>query len=110
MSYNGWANYATWCVALWIDNEEALYSAWRDVAQDCWDDSEDCRLSGLTGTDPRAERLNAAACDLSERLKDHYDDAAPTLEGFWSDLLTWALQEVNWFEVAKSLLEDINDE
>ena len=30
MSYNGWANYPTWCVALWLDNDEGTYNAVRD--------------------------------------------------------------------------------
>lgn len=30
MTYNGWKNYETWNVALWIQNDEGFYS----VAQD----------------------------------------------------------------------------
>jgi hypothetical protein len=32
ISYNGWANYQTWNVALWINNEEGLYI----LAQGVW--------------------------------------------------------------------------
>ena len=31
--YNGWTNYETWNVALWINNEEGLY----ELARDCGD-------------------------------------------------------------------------
>ena len=30
MSYNGWKNYETWNVALWIDNDEGLYNWAKD--------------------------------------------------------------------------------
>ncbi len=33
ISYNGWNNYETWNVALWINNTEGLYH----MAQDCGD-------------------------------------------------------------------------
>ena len=28
-TYNGWTNWATWNVALWVDNDEAIYRARR---------------------------------------------------------------------------------
>jgi hypothetical protein len=33
ISYNGWENYETWNVALWINNDEPLYH----LAQECGD-------------------------------------------------------------------------
>jgi hypothetical protein len=33
ISYNGWENYETWNVALWIQNEEGLYN----LAAECGD-------------------------------------------------------------------------
>lgn len=29
MAYNGWPNYETWNVMLWLDNDEGLYRAYR---------------------------------------------------------------------------------
>ena len=31
MSYNGWANYETWNIALWFGNDEGLYN----IAREC---------------------------------------------------------------------------
>jgi len=36
MSYNGWANYETWNVALWMDNDEESYQ----LARSCKNFSE----------------------------------------------------------------------
>ena len=34
-TYNGWKNYQTWNVALWIGNDEGMYRAAVDFARRC---------------------------------------------------------------------------
>lgn len=84
--YNGWTNYETWVLKLWIDNEQSSQEYWL----------EEAKTAESTGT-------------LADQMKDEYEEAMPETTGVWSDLLTSALGEVNWYEIAEHLQEEVKE-
>ena len=90
--YNGWFNYETWLVKLWIDNEEGTQSYWQEQAE------EHFRRNG-------EEDIS----DLAHMLKEQHEDVLPELDGFASDLMNAAMSEVNWHEIAESLINDAKE-
>jgi hypothetical protein len=91
MSYQGWKNYETWCVNLWLSNDEASYHHVNELAHKAA---------------ARAEDREAATCEMAGWLKALIEDSAPDVDGMYGDLLTAAISEVDWYEVAASWLED----
>lgn len=104
--YNGWTNYETWAIKLWIDNEEGSYRYWRDVTRESWDESAD------HSPNPFMDRSSNARWTLADRLKSEIDDNADVqeLQGIsgtvYADLLNAALGSVNWYEIADAMLQD----
>lgn len=98
--YNGWTNYETWNVKLWMDNDEGSYHFWKEATLDALDEGYD----GMT----RHESVkDAARARLADQLKEHHEEAAPDLgASCYADLLGAALSEVNWCEIAESLIDD----
>lgn len=100
--YNGWTNYETWNVALWLDNEEGSYSYWTEQAQDRWNDA------GLM-THHCWTREEAATYTLADQLKDELTEANPLQEAsLYCDLLNAALSEVNWSEIARHYIDEVD--
>lgn len=103
--HNGWFNYETWLVKLWMDNEESSSGYWAQEASDSYANA--VAESGLN-------RKEQAACDLSEKLKENHEqqieDAGVPSNGFITDLIGAAMSEVNWHEIAESLLGDVEDD
>jgi len=86
--YQGWANYPTWAVHLWVANTEGLYDAAQGVLADAGEPVQGAR-------------------DLREWIEDQnpIEDAS-----MFADILDWALQIVDWDTVARALGPDEWDE
>lgn len=99
--YNGWKNYETWNVALWLDNDEGSYNEVRRLARGVAFDHED--------DDEDDVMQRQARGDLADILKDYVtENHVPELPASMaSDLLNAALSEVDWYEMAEHYLDDI---
>lgn len=113
-TYNGWKNYETWLVSLWIDNEESSSTYWNERGREALADAEGSKsaYAKFTGTEVFTQR-EWAAIALADDLKTNFEEASESmLEGagqsasFWADLLGAALSEVNWREVAEHYLPE----
>lgn len=80
-TYNGWTNYETWLVALWLDNEPATY---QDMTE----------LAATMKTETEFRHADA--------IKAYVDELRPDGgSGMLEDLVTAALARVDWTAIAE---------
>lgn len=97
-TYNGWTNYETWVVNLWMDNEKGQQDYWIEEVQ-------------------AAIKQEDAVSALSDRIKDEHEEACQQMleqanfqSGPFADLLNGALSEVNWREIAQFWIDNHRDD
>jgi len=102
-TYNGWKNYPTWCVNLWLANDQGLHDA---TCEQVASVLADLHPSSPYWTAEESYRYNVADA-LKKWLED---DVLPDLgASFSSDLLGWALAQVDWDEIADAWIETARD-
>ena len=103
--YNGWHNYETWCVKLWIDNEEGSYRYWQERAEEIRREARDNpRKSGVWTAEEEAKFT------LEDALSDWVNENKPEAEGMYSDLLQSAIDAADYQEIAEAMLADLPEE
>jgi hypothetical protein len=86
-TYQGWTNYETWAVALWLNNEPHTHTFLRRIARDI-----------LTG-------YEAGRADyLKDWVEAYY--LLSKIDSLAGDLITHALGQVNWREIIDAAKED----
>ena len=104
--YQGWRNYETWAVALWLDNEQTSYEHWREEARRCQREAlTDQRVIDGVWTPKEAATFNLAD-QLREEIEAERPLTAPTM---YTDLLLAAISEVDCQEIAKSILDGLGE-
>lgn len=102
-TYNGWANYETWLVNLWMDNDQGSQEFFRERAAEIY---------GEVIPNPGFTREVLARLRFADWLKDHHSENMPDMpgHGLYYDLLLSALSEVNWDEIARQYIDTVKEE
>lgn len=86
-TYNGWSNYETWAMHLWLDNEQDSQERCLEIAQECMGNEH--------------ERY-----DVAHLLESEIEEVMPDLgASVWADLLNAAWSEIEWYEIADAYLD-----
>lgn len=96
-TYNGWTNYQTWVINLWLTNDSSSDEYLREQAHECLD---------LHDGDK-----DGAVQALANAIEAQHEELSPTgsIDGPFADLLNHALGMVDWREIAQHVIDDEYD-
>lgn len=103
--YNGWPNYETWCVKLWLDQSED-----QDYSEQIFTIFAQEQGKHESFDDQEAMTTYLFGQELRQELEEASGRAMPGDNGVFRDLLNAALQEVNWTRIADSIIVNYEED
>jgi gas vesicle protein len=106
--YNGWKNYETWNIALWLDNDKSTYDLMREFATESINETllenDDFVFDGSN----KEELVKKSSYKLSEKIKEYIEENNPITEqaSVYVDLLKSAISQADFIEIAEHYLEE----
>ena len=97
--YNGWSNYETWAINVWLTNDESSYDYLMEQVDEAYKSASATEY---------ATREQTATYNLSQTLQLEAEENKPEVSGYYADLLNSALGSVDWYELAKHYIDDLD--
>ncbi len=100
--HNGYGNYETWNVTLWLHNEHDSYLQWTARAEEIKEEAGEESQDSIWTEEEYVKFTLADEIEKSVKGDNPLVDDA----SMFVDLLNAALSSVNWDEVANSFIEE----
>lgn len=101
--YNGYTNYETWNCSLWFRSMQSSYLCWTETAKEALQNSKDKQAATVSLMDQMREAVENDLADYLEKQKN----GGVSNTGMFSDLLTNAVGNIDFYEVAAAFIEDV---
>ena len=100
--YNGWTNYETWNLKLWLDN-----SAWGIREPNVFDTN--IIQGNIKKICKKQNNEKDTIYEIHKYIKEYVEKGFNNMSlkpSFYSDVLSASIREVNFYEIAESYYED----
>lgn len=106
--YNGWKNYETWAIALWLDNDYGTYTLMRGSAMQSVEEVLQEAELDYQDVENRKAMVQKASYKLSESISEYIESNNPLASeaSVYTDLLNAAIHDADLIEIAEHYLED----